>query len=94
VAASLEIWKVLCVSTAHLTEAERLDLDEVATYPHREGYGAVWWVGLEGPGEIPADVSDWSEGAQAVVKIARENGCSYVAFDADADAIAGVPTYE
>jgi hypothetical protein len=87
----LEVWKVLCVSTAHLTEPERASLDFRATYMHREGYGAVLWIGE--PGNTP-DLSVWSESARAIFKIAHETGCAYVAFDADADIIGGVPTHE
>lgn len=88
----LEIRKFLTLSTAHVTDDTRRILDEskLTDWPVFGFQGVFGWVIFcheEKDETIPEDL--WR-----VLEYARAKGCEYVMFDADADMIDDLPTYE
>lgn len=84
------VQKYLDLSTAHLTTATRTVLDAAApitTFPHPEGYG--WFVHVPEPEHMPPQPD-----LCACLQEARALGCGYILFDADADTMDGLATYE
>lgn len=95
--ASLEIRRFVVISTAHVSEttARRLDTTPAKEWPCAGGpYGEYGWfvyahdenAGV-GDDAIPADLFD-------VMCWSCANGCDYVLFDCDADAVDGLPVYD
>ncbi len=95
-----EIAKILIVTTAHLTPAERDRLSGEDGLPARaqlvgEFGMQVWVPPLSGILTYDSSGADSdSAGLTGCLKLARELGCRYVLFDRDAEAVDGVPLYD
>ena len=78
----VEVSRVLTLSTAHVLGevAETLASPEedipgaLKTFNHIDGYGAIYYV------QAGAQFPDWFE---PIAKLAADNGCDFVRFDAD-----------
>jgi hypothetical protein len=93
---SLEIRKLLVLSTAHLTAQTiaRLSVDPIDKWPVFGGplpFGFLVYAheenGGAGAGEIPADLF-------ACCLFAHEKGLNYLMFDADAAEVEGLPVHD
>lgn len=92
-----DVWerRALVVSTAH-TERGELELIGNA-WPHRViGYdeGAMLFLGDPAEDSGNDDGLSISDGVRGAVLFARAHGYDWLHFDADADALEGVQTYE
>lgn len=99
---TLEIQKILVVSTGHLPDAERMMLDRALSarmdrgekesdFPVVDPVGSYGW-------RVCVD-SQWPVQAQAPalyqgLELARANGCQWLQYDRDADQIEQLPTFE
>lgn len=92
--ANHEIHKLLTVSFAHLTPAERLRFDHLTEGLQRSLLHVSTTTG-DPPSPAP---TAWgavpSAGLSGIVALARELGCDYVLFDPEADDAPGIPIYE
>jgi hypothetical protein len=84
-----EIANLIVASTSHVTrqEAEYLDANGYS----RGEYG--WFLHVAKGDQPVAGIEHPSPGLAGVIEAAREAGCVYLLLDRDADAVAGVPTY-
>ena len=96
---SLEIHKVLVLSTAHMTEGDSNLL------PYAEEYGLVvyemdefgWMIYVNDEylqKVLPPELSDFSDGFKQAIKLAQKNGCEWLRFDRDANTVEQLPEYE
>jgi len=88
------IYSVLDLSTAHLPEELRDDLNaEPGVIAHKLTYGWLMWVPTD-PVEHAAETIDpMPAQVLAVQRYAHSLGCQYVLFDRDADVSAELPTW-
>lgn len=88
--ASLLVHQYLDASTGNLPEAEAKALDPwVTVTPHEWG----WWVWVRPENDmntIPQDLPALT----AIMALARNLGCRWINFDAEAEAIEGFPYWE
>ncbi|MER7671278.1 hypothetical protein ABTY61_22815 [Kitasatospora sp. NPDC096128] len=87
-ASDLNIRSYLDLSTAHLRAETRADLDayeDVVAY--RTEYGWLVYASEDPEGEWPSELVP-------IVRLAREHGCEYVLFDADATVADRLPTFD
>jgi hypothetical protein len=97
----LEIRKVLMLVTNHLPEKVINAMAEVGAceswsdlyITYEDDYGVAFKVPCEGDWD-PAVWNFWPVELQNIIEIARENGCDYIHFDADANPIEGLPVFE
>ena len=89
----LPIRTILDLSTAHLREetCDRLGSYE-GVLAYRTKYGRLMYA----PDSCDrlADQGDWPEELLPIVKLARDNDCGYVLFDADAPEVDRLPTFD
>ena len=103
---SLEIGKLLTISTAHISR-ETADLLELAVKDDTDlslpvvftkgEYGYVVHISEELTGDRNADLnlySDTPEDLYKCQKLAVENGCDWLVLDRDGDIADGLPVYE
>jgi len=87
---TLEIYKMLTISTAHITgtTAELLEeLDAPTVYDKSEHGWFIYLNHLNGNVNIPNDLTQ-------VIQFAKENGITLLCLDCDADTVSELPTYE
>jgi hypothetical protein len=96
---TLEIRKVLVLSTSHVSE-ETADWLDGAFDPFNLNLGvspvsgghydsAGWFV------YVPTEMNPkFPDDLEAVIQFARDNGVQHLLFDRDADRIEGLPVYE
>lgn len=80
-----EIKRLLILSTAHIAPAQRENMTSIADDIE---YGWLMWAYDERSSD---DIGDelW-----AACEYARANGCDYIMFDRDADAIDDLPKFD
>jgi hypothetical protein len=89
---SLPIGKFLDLSTAHLRKDIRANLDEVdGLVVDKTSDG--WLVYAHTNAAEFARDYDWPDELLPIIELARSNGCTYVLFDRDADAIGCLPSW-
>ena len=87
---TLEIYKMLTISTAHITgpTAELLEeLDAPAVYNKSEHGWFIYLNNLNDNVSIPEDLTQ-------VIQFAKEKGIAILCLDCDADTVDDLPTYE
>jgi hypothetical protein len=88
---ALEIHTMLVVSTGHVTNEERHILDDNG-YSRGE-YGWLLYVGNDA-NPVVEEIPSPSPGLVGAIKTARNNGCTYLLLDRDAEPIDGIPVYQ
>lgn len=93
---SVVIYKVLDVSTAHLSPAERRDLACGALeYQIMTGeYGGLLWVSEDMNDPEWSRPEVMSETQVEILRFAFRCRCNYVKYDADADLLDGVGSWD
>ncbi len=81
------IEKMLVVSTAHLYGPYEVPSKSYIYY-ELDGYGWLVYCALKPESGL------LNEGAEAVLEMAREQGCVWVKFDPDGPVVEGIKTYD
>ena len=96
----IETFRVLALSTSHVTKEVGDTLDQVLGEGDRDNSGwAYWIVGSPWPygwwiwAWLEA-IDDLPECLRQCLAFAREQGCRYVLFDSDVEPIDQLPTFE
>ncbi|MEU7480483.1 hypothetical protein AB0A63_31210 [Lentzea sp. NPDC042327] len=90
----LEILKLLVLSTAHLSEEIGTRLHhhhQVGVHQTRYGW-LVWIPNLDDPDD--SDPQQMPEELPRIFQLGRDNGCTYVLFDRDAEVTALLPAFD
>ncbi|GAB2717052.1 DUF5983 family protein [Kitasatospora kifunensis] len=78
----------LDLSTGHLTPEVRADLDDYEdVVAYRTTYGWLLYASEDPEGEWPPELLP-------IVRLARDHGCEYVLFDADAPVVDALPVFD
>ena len=94
---SSTMWKMLSISTAHVSSTTRQWLNEqVGNYNsplcvHRKEDGCGWFINV--PDAVEMAFLDIPSDLNGVITYAQKMGCWYLHMDCDNDIFAGLPTY-
>jgi hypothetical protein len=99
---TLEIAKMLILSTSHVTNETRLKMeqwaegeaDENGFIPTVYRKGDYGWIIHVHEAESEMDTDRFPEDVTAAIVFARGQGCQWIMYDCDADEIDELPTYE
>jgi len=90
--AAIETHKMLALSTGHVTPETRDALNDGAHCAYQKGDWG-WFVPVFDPDDDDRD-GGAPDDLVAICRYAREQGCSWLMFDCDADPIPGLATYD